>query len=134
MIKPNNYNDWTDPHTKVALGLFFLFLFIAFGYGAYKSHIATTSDIRYTIINFYEKYSDSKRIGMQVFYKVEGRYIYDNCFSNDCKKIIVGEKRLGFYFIKDPSIYDVIFEISVPDSVLVPEEGWKEIPEFLKPK
>ncbi|MCH7403862.1 hypothetical protein ACFOUP_06975 [Belliella kenyensis] len=133
MIKPNNYNDWTDPHTKVALGLFFVFLSIAFGYGVYKSYIASTSELRYTVIVFYEKYSDSKTNGMKVSYMAEGKMRFDNCLTMACKKIKIGERRLGYFYVDDPAFYGFL-EIIVPDSVEAPKNGWKEIPEFLKPK
>lgn len=134
MIELQNKNDLDDPHMKWLLGLFLLFMIIVLGFNIYKIHISNTSEKRYTVVDFYEKYSDSKRVGMKVFYLANGKMQYDNCFSNECKKVKKGEKRLGFYYMDDPTIYDILFEITVPDSVNVPKNGWKEIPEYLKPK
>ncbi|MCH7414112.1 hypothetical protein MM213_11485 [Belliella sp. R4-6] len=134
MIELENKNSLNDPNMKFLLGLFLLFMIIVLGFNVYKSHIFNTSEKRYTIIKFYDKYSDSKGNGMKIFYQTVKKDQYHNCFSTKCKNLNVGENRLGFYYLKDPSLYEILFDIKVPDSVLVPEEGWKEIPEFLKPK
>ncbi|MCH7414109.1 hypothetical protein MM213_11470 [Belliella sp. R4-6] len=134
MIEQNYDQGLKDPHTKWAIRFFFLFLFIGFGYVCYKAYIEYTSEVRYTVLQFYERYSDSKRDGMKISYLADGELRYANCFTMECKKIKKGEKRLGYYFIDDPTFYGILYNITVPDSVLVPEEGWKEIPEFLKPK
>jgi hypothetical protein len=134
MIEPTNYKDWASPNTKWAIGLLFLFVFTVFGYNLYKSYVESTSDIRYTIINFNERYTDSKRVGMKVSYLAEGKNQYDNCFSNKCKRIKTGERRLGYYFVNDPRLYQIIYDTIVPDSVVVPNGGWEEIPDFLKPQ
>lgn len=132
MIEPNNYKDWTEPHTKWAVRFFFLFLFVGFGYVCYKAYVEYTSEVRYTVLHFYETYSDSKRNGMKVSYLAEGELRYANCFTMKCKKIKKGERRLGYYYIDDPTFYGILYDIKVPDSVQAPKEGWEEIPEFLK--
>ena len=133
MIENNNYKDWTDPQTKWAIRLLFLFLFIGLGYGLYKAYVSYTSDVRYTVIYFYDRYSDSKRNGMKVSYLAAGKIQFDNCFTMKCKKIKKGERRLGYYYVDDPAFYGFL-DIKVPDSVQAPKEGWEEIPEFLKSK
>jgi hypothetical protein len=131
MIEHNNYKNWPDFHTRLVIGLILVFVSVAFGYGVYKTYVVSTSDFRYTIITFYDRYSDSKRIGMKISYFAEGEYRHDNCFSNRCKKIKIGERRLGYYFLRDPSIYQINYDIVVPDSLVAPAKGWQEIPDFL---
>jgi hypothetical protein len=133
MIEPTNYKDWASPNTKWAARFFFLFMFISFGYVCYKAYIEYTSEVRYTVLHFYERYSDSKSTGMKISYMTDGRDRNANCTTNECKKIKKGERRLGYYFVDDPTFYGIIYDVVVPDSVKVPEGGWKEIPNFLKP-
>lgn len=134
MIKPNYDQGLDDPNTKWAIRFFFLFFFIGFGYICYKAYVEYTSEVRYTVLHFYESYSDGKGNGMKVSYMAEGVFCYANCFTTECRKIKKGERRLGYYFIDDPSFYGIFYEIEISDSVQVPTYGWKEIPEFLQLK
>lgn len=131
MIEPNNYKDWADAPTKWALRIFFLFLFVGFGYVCYKAYIEYTSEVRYTVLHFYERYSDSKGNGIKVSYFVDGKELSANCFTMQCKKIRIGERRLGYYYLDDPKFYGILYDVVVPDSVRVPAEGWQDIPDFL---
>lgn len=134
MIKPNNYKDWDIPNTKWAVRIFFLFMFIGFGYICYKAYIEYTSEVRYTVLIFYERYTDSKSNGMKITYMADGREYKTNCFTKECRQIKKGERRLGYYFVDDPTFYGINYDIIVPDSVIVPDVGWEKIPDFLKSK
>lgn len=131
MIRPNDELKWSENQEKWAIRIFILFWLCSFGYVCYKSYVEYTSERKYTVLHFLRKYSDSKGNGMSISYLVNGKEIIANCFTNDCKEIKVGEKRLGYFFVDDPVFYGIFYNIIVPDSVVPPENGWDEIPEYL---
>jgi hypothetical protein len=131
MIRPGNELKWSESQEKWAIRIFFLFWLSLFGYVCYKAYVEYTSERKYTVLHFFRKYSDSKGTGVSISYLVNGEEMIVNCFNNDCKEVTVGEKRLGYFFVDDPVFYGIYFNISVPDSVVPPENGWDEIPEYL---
>jgi hypothetical protein len=131
MIRPNNEWKWSESQEKWAIRVFMLFWLGSFGYVCYKAYVEYNSERKYTVLHFFRSYSDSKRNGISISYLANGKEIIANCFTSDCKKIKVGEKRLGYFFVDDPVFYGIYFNISVPDSVVPPENGWVEIPEYL---
>ena len=131
MIRPNNELKWSENQEKWAIRIFMLFWLSLFGYVCYKAYVEYTSEWKYTVLHFFRKYSDSKRSGVSISYLVNGNEIFANCFTDECKEIKVGEKRLGYFFVDDPVFYGIYFNISVPDSVIPPKNGWDQIPEYL---
>lgn len=130
MIEQNNFKEWSRFHKKLGIGLILLFVALVFGFELYRTYIASTSEIRYTIINFYAPYSDGKGRGMKIHYLAKGKQEHGNCLSNGCGKILTGERRLGYFYLNDPSMYDILYDVVVPDSVIAPAGGWKEIPHW----
>jgi hypothetical protein len=131
MIRPGDKFKWSESQEKWAIRIFLLFWLFLFGYVCYKAYVEYTSERKYTVLHFFRKYSDSKGTGVSISYLVNGEEMIVNCFNNDCKEVTVGEKRLGYFFVDDPVFYGIYFNISVPDSVVPPENGWDEIPEYL---
>ncbi|SHO59825.1 hypothetical protein [Algoriphagus zhangzhouensis] len=134
--KQNGLQNYKVPEKELRWAYLFFGLLLAWAFGnlCYKAYIGYTSEIRYTVINFYEKYYDSKGTGMKVFYLVDGETIKEVCFSFDCKQVQKGERRLGYYFVDDPSFFGILYDIKVPSSVMPPQNGWETIPDYLKPK
>jgi hypothetical protein len=131
MIRPNKSLGYREPKEAKWAYLFFgLLLIFAFGYVCYKAYIQYTSEVRYTVFNFYEKYSDSKNVGMKVYYLVDGERKYSVCYDMGCKKIKKNSRKLGYYYVADPSFFGVFYDLDVPDTVIDPPNGWQTIPEF----
>jgi len=113
--------------------LFLVILFlIPFSYSLYKYHIANSSKIKYTIIQFYELHTDSKTRGMKIRYYCNGEIINSFCSSKECANAIVGKRVLGYYYVNDPMLFGFLFEYVIPDSIQVPKSGWDKIPPNLK--
>ncbi|MEQ8533507.1 MAG: hypothetical protein RIB86_16750 [Imperialibacter sp.] len=103
----------------------------ALTYVFYKGYTVNNSEVRYTIGEILEKYSDSKGVGKKVIYRVGSEDIRVHCFSPQCKEATVGDRYVLKYYIDNPVFFEILFDHPITGRFEVPMDGWEQVPSDL---
>jgi len=102
------------------------------GYFLYKGYTTSNSPIRFTVCEIESVYTDSKGIGKNIRYYVNGKEYNSTCFSDACVSRKIGQRYLLHYTEDDPQFYEIYLDVPVPEGVEAPPNGWSERPSFKK--
>jgi len=93
----------------------------------YYNSIKASSNFRYTVAEITDECVSHRKMGRTINYAVNGRKFTDCVFSDEIKKLRIGNRIFVRVFLEDPSAYDLIYLV-VPDSLHSPEMSWDSLP------
>lgn len=100
------------------------------GYFLYSGYTKSNSSIRFTVCEVESVYTDSKGIGKNIRYFVNGKEYNSTCFSEACMSMKVRQRFLIHYTQDDPQFYEIYSDVSIPEGVEAPASGWDKKPIF----
>lgn len=130
MVLKQELDKMKTDNIKFYLSITFWMVFITtiIGYLTYEYITKSNSEIRYTVCEMVDYYSSSKDIGMKYQYTVNKKLYTDICTSNACANSKIGSKYIMKYWVSDPNLTEIYFDLPVEGNLEVPKEGWKKNP------
>lgn len=120
-----------DEHRNKPLEIFLGTLFLAgICFVLYKSYYFSYAEYRYTVAVVTGEYHDAKTVGVKFQYTVQDKLIESNCIDNDCHGLKKGSRYIVKYFVERITWNSLLVDLEVPDQVVPPREGWKEVPKW----
>jgi len=125
---PNNTDNKLTIGYKIGVGLLIGAVLFAIGQNAYYNIVRVNSKYRYTTALIKDICSSEAFVGRELEYMVNGYKFYDcTSVTEEIRKFKIGDSLFVKFYIKDPSVYDIIYR-KVPRKTTPPNEGWLDLP------